>query len=60
MADKYAPQKRYAAKNRRTYTFAFFASTEGELIDKLEKVPNKAGYIKALIRKDIENEKRNK
>ena len=29
-------------------------TTEKDIMDKLDSVPNKAGYIKALIRKDIE------
>lgn len=28
-----------------------------DIIEKLESVPNKAGYIKSLIRKDIEENK---
>lgn len=30
---------------------------EADLIEKLESVPNKSGYIKELIRRDIENER---
>ena len=50
---KMTPQQRYAAKYRKRYTFAFFSSTEADIIEKLETVPNRAGYIKALIRADI-------
>lgn len=31
--------------------------TEKDIIDQLNKVPSKMGYIKELIRKDIENNK---
>ena len=31
--------------------------TEADIIEKLDSVPNKAGYIKELIRRDIENNK---
>ncbi len=32
-----------------------FYSTETDLWDKVQEQPNKQGYIKALIKKDIEN-----
>jgi hypothetical protein len=51
------PQERYHAKNRKDYKLSCMKSTEQDIIDKLESVPNKAGYIKALIRKDL-NKKR--
>ena len=51
--DKYAAQKKYLAKNRQTLTISFMKSTEQDLLDHLETVPNKAGYIKQLIREDI-------
>lgn len=54
---KYAPQERYAKKYKREYRVACFTTTEQDIIDKLESVPNKAGYIKALIRADIEANK---
>ena len=54
---KYAPQERYAKKNKKKYTFAFMKSTEADLIAKLESMENKAGYIKNLIRADIEKSK---
>lgn len=51
--NKYAAQNRYQAKNRQNLTIAFMKSTEQDLLDYLETVPNKAGYIKELIRKDM-------
>ena len=39
------------------YTFKVIKNTEFDIIKKLDSVPNKAGYIKTLIRKDIANEK---
>ncbi len=56
--DKYAPQKRYADKYKKQYSLQCFTSTEQDIIDKLESVTNKAGYIKALIRADIEASKK--
>ena len=54
MTDKYAPQKRYHAKHRaKVYTLACFSPSEQDIIVKLESMPNKSGYIKALIRADI-------
>ncbi len=50
---KQTPQERYAAKYKKQYSLPCFTSTEQDIIDKLESVPNKAGYIKALIRADI-------
>ena len=55
---KMTPQQRYAAKYKKQFKIDCFTSTEQDIINKLESVPNKAGYIKSLIRKDIENEKK--
>ena len=54
---KYAPQERYAAKYKRQIKIDCFTSTEQDILNKLDSVPNKAGYIKALIRADIAREK---
>lgn len=48
------PQKKYDLANTKTYTIKVVKTTEKGIMDKLDSVPNKAGYIKALIRKDIE------
>lgn len=54
MSDKkQTPQERYAAKYKKQYSLPCFTSTEQDIIDRLESVPNKAGYIKRLIRDDI-------
>lgn len=50
---KKTPQERYAAKNKKQFKIDCFITTEQDIIQKLESVPNKAGYIKALIRADI-------
>ena len=55
---KLTPQERYAAKYKKQFKIDCFTSTEQDIINKLESVPNKAGYIKSLIRKDIESEKK--
>lgn len=50
---KYAPQERYAARYKKQFKIDCFTSTEQDIINKLNSVPNKAGYIKQLIRADI-------
>lgn len=57
--EKETPQERYAKKFKKQYSLPCFKSTEMDIIEKLESVPNKAGYIKSLIRKDIEENKEN-
>ncbi len=54
---KQTPQERYAAKYKKQFKIDCFTSTEMDIIKKLESVPNKAGYIKKLIREDIKNNK---
>ena len=51
--DKYAPQKRYNAKYTRQIKFVCNVNTEQDILDKLDSIENKNGYIKALIRADI-------
>ena len=48
------PQKKYDLANTKTYTIKVVKTTEKDIMYKLDSVPNKAGYIKSLIRKDIE------
>lgn len=50
---KQTPQERYAAKYKKRYSLDCFTSTEQDIIDKLDSVSNRAGYIKQLIRADI-------
>lgn len=50
---KQTPQERYAAKYKKQFKIDCITTTEKDIIDKLESVPNKAGYIKRLIREDI-------
>lgn len=51
------PQDRWRAANMKRYTIDAAKKTEADIIAQLEKQTNKAGYIKALIRADIEKEK---
>lgn len=50
---KKTPQERYAAKYKKQIKIDCITTTEQDIIEKLESVPNKAGYIKQLIRADI-------
>lgn len=54
---KETPQQRYAKKYIKQYKFDCMKTTEQDIIDKMESVPNKAGYVKGLIRKDIYEKK---
>lgn len=54
---KMTPQKRYDAKYRQQFKIDCYTRTEQDIIQRLESVPNKAGYIKQLIRADIATSK---
>lgn len=47
------PQEKYDKKNTKTYAIKVIKTTEPDIFSKLENEPNKSGYIKKLIRKDI-------
>ena len=56
--NKYAPQKRYHAKiGLVQIKLAISPKTEKDILDKLDSVSNKSGYIKQLIREDIARQK---
>lgn len=48
------PQDKWQAENVTRYVVKVVKKTEADIIDQLEKQPNKSGYIKTLIRADIE------
>lgn len=54
---KLTPQELYAKKYKKQYKIDCVTRTEQDIIQKLESVPNKAGYIKKLIRDDIAKNK---
>ena len=54
--NRYSAQKKYAAKNKKQIPIDFIIATEQDLLDWLEKQPNKAGYIKSLIKADMKKE----
>lgn len=47
-------QARYAAKNTRQINLQFNKTTDADILAKLDSVDNKLGYIKALIRADLD------
>ena len=52
-AQKRASAK-YAKANTKTISIKLNKKTDSDVIEKLDTVQNKNGYIKKLIRKDIE------
>ena len=55
---KETPQERYNKAHTINVNIRLMKNTEQDIIQKLSSVPNKAGYIKQLIRADIANDKR--
>ena len=61
MIDKAKRTKRQAAWDRANTIgiyLKFVKTTEQDLIDYLESQPNKSGYIKSLIRADMQRQER--
>lgn len=52
-AQKRATQK-YDQNNTRRITFKFNLNTDADILEKLDAVENRQGYIKQLVRADIE------
>lgn len=55
---KQTPQERYHKAHTTSITIRLMNNTEQDIINKLNTVPNKAGYIKTLIREDITKSKK--
>ena len=53
---KETPQDRYHKAHTVSIAIRLMKNTEQDIIQKLDSVPNKAGYIKQLIRQDIAKE----
>lgn len=51
------PQDKYNKEKTTVINVRLVKSTEADILEQLEKQENKAGYIKSLIRKDIEKQK---
>lgn len=54
MGDKYKSQEKYDAANTRKFGIKLNRKTDAAAIDKLESVESIQGYIKQLIRQDVE------
>lgn len=53
MATKYAPQAKYDKTHTTRITIKLNNGTDADILQKLSSIPNKQGYIKQLIRNDI-------
>lgn len=51
--NQYERNKSYQQQNIRQYKIKFNYKTEQNMIDFLDTKPNKSGYIKELIKKDM-------
>ena len=54
---KERPQDRYNKAHTVSIAIRLMKNTEQDIIQKLDSVPNKAGYIKQLIRADMAKDK---
>lgn len=50
-------QIKYDKANTRQITFKFNLKTDADILEKMDSVENRQGYIKEIIRNDIEAEK---
>lgn len=50
------PQSRYDKAKTKMYGVKVVIPTERDIYEKLERTPNKSGYIKGLIRADMSKE----
>ena len=53
----YEAQAKYKKANTKQIALQLNIKTDTDILKKLEEVPNKQGYIKALIREDIAESK---
>lgn len=53
----YASSTKYEKDNVKRYVVKVVVNTEQDIIDRLESQENKMGYIKRLIREDIQKNK---
>ena len=51
----YASQKKYLKERSKVINFRVFVPQDNDIIEFLNKQPNKAGYLKELIRADMKN-----
>ena len=53
----YPSKKRYDKENIVRVAVGFNRRTEPELVERIEEEENKAGYIRSLVREDVERRK---
>lgn len=53
---KYAPQMKYDKNNTTQIKMKLNKNTDADIIEKLETVENRQGYLKELIRNDIKKD----
>lgn len=53
----YAAQAKYLKERGKSVAMRLICPQDNDILQKLENVPSKAGYIKKLIRDDIAKEK---
>lgn len=46
-------KRRYYAKSIRKFTIEFNRNTDADILEKFEKIANKQGFIKALLREKL-------
>ncbi|GHU42108.1 hypothetical protein FACS1894111_05470 [Clostridia bacterium] len=49
----YSANKKYNKEKTKVFPIRLVANTEQDIIQQLDSVENKSGYVKALIREDI-------
>lgn len=54
---QYERQAKWDKENRRNVVLRLVKTTDADLLEYLDGLPNKQGYIKALIRADMEKHK---
>lgn len=52
----YAANIKYNKEHTRSVTIRFMINTESDLLNHINTQPNKSGYIKSLIKKDMEEQ----
>jgi hypothetical protein len=57
MENKYAAQTKWAKANKKHILVPFVLKTESDLLNHLQTKSNVSGYIKSLIRTDMEKNK---
>lgn len=53
--DGLTPQQRYQRANTKNMTVNFNMNTEKDIYEHVQAQPNKQGYLKGLIRRDMED-----